>query len=64
MQNRFSDPRPRIERTSQAGTASLRCDMPPGDNVQIRSPLFTTNYNRAHTVSLWMKAAQPGTMWK
>ncbi|HEX8236978.1 MAG TPA: hypothetical protein VF600_13550 [Abditibacteriaceae bacterium] len=61
-ENRFADPRPRIDRTdAKVGRASLRCDIAPGDSAQIRSPLFTSNYNRQHTVSLWMKAAQPQT---
>jgi hypothetical protein len=63
MENRYADPRPRLDRTTaKVGSASLRSDILPGDNLQVRSPLWSFNYNRPHTISAWIKAAQPQTL--
>lgn len=56
------DPRPRIDAaTAAVGRRSLRCDMPPGSNVRIASPLLAFNFGRAHTLSFWAKARVPDT---
>ena len=62
MRNAFSDPRPSIDdTTATAGKRSLKVMVPPDASVEISSPLFSYNFGRTHTVSVWLKAAAPGT---
>lgn len=60
MRHAFGDPRPKIDPNDAAqGKQSLRCDIPEGDSVEIRSPVFTFNFGRVHTASVWLKASEP-----
>jgi len=62
LEHAFADQRPMIDTTAAAvGRQSLRFDIPDGANAQIQSPIFTYNFNRAHTASFWLKASAPNT---
>ena len=54
------DPQPTIDSANaQVGRQSLRADIPADSRLRVDSPLIEVNYNRAHTASVWLKAAAP-----
>ncbi|RPH37426.1 MAG: hypothetical protein EHM91_15060, partial [Planctomycetota bacterium] len=55
------DPRPVVDETvAKDGRRSYRMDLPPGSDLELRSPLLKPNIGRAHAASLWVKASRPG----
>src|SRR6185295_7530779 len=53
------DPRPVVDdAVAKDGKRSYRIDLPPGGEVELRSPILRPNIGRAHAVSLWVRASK------